>query len=356
MSNAVLDTPPARFIAPEDASQFAEQDAEYVHGFVRRHLGSTVHNAEDVAQHILKRLVEREVWTFYDAKKVSDFTKRPVTWRSFLSSVVLSYLRGRRESLATLASHEVAICDAPAGDGSSSWIELHGGSRWDDYSELFDEEFVARMRNYLALQGGWGGGPTLLSMFDLLYARIKDGESLTRKSVQEHFGVSSSAASARIGHLYDAMKTGVAAPPVKSKFDIGGYLLTAAQVRACADALRAAGGNRVAPALAAIGSPLAHCDTKWFIRLGRGEIRAHPECRVPKGSHKDGHSSATKLALIHLFERLLAEASGEVPPAPEPEPEIKPSEELECELWKLGLNKDQVLAVTEAADRIYRDE
>jgi hypothetical protein len=346
-----------RFKAPVTAEQFCADDGTYVLSLVRKRLGSA-QDAEDVAQYILAQFVKREVWTFYDPEKPSTHTGKPIGWRSFLSSLVGQYLRGQRQSLGVKATRELLLCDTPTGEAGVPWVELHGGAFWDDYSQLDDEEFVTRMRNHLAMTKPWEDGPSPLALFDLLYARVvSDGDKrLSRKEVQDRFGLSPASASDRLSYLRSAMKTGVHAPPVKLKFDIGGVMLTAAEVRAAADALRSAGGNRVAPALAAVGCPLAGYGTKWFISLGRAEMRAHPHCKVTKGSHKGGHSSATKVALIHLLERVLEEA-GQGIPVPEPEPVETLDDIFEAALWQLGLtDKNRVLSIVAAANRIYLHE
>lgn len=180
----------------------------------------------------------------------------------------------------------------------------------------------------------------------------------TRRAVQAEFGLSASAARTGLAMLRNrlALVLRYAAPP--SRVEVGGVTLTISQARASVRALKTARGNRVAPALAAVDSPLAECGTKWFIKVGRAEVREHPECRVAKGD-KETHGSQTKVALIHLLERTLAPLGEVPPPAPktaEPPPEEPPTSEevFESELWHLpGMTKEKLVKLMFLAKSAY---
>ncbi len=340
---------------PASAEELYQQDGTYIKSLVRRQLGHGAgeQDVEDIAQEIICKLVARDVISMYDPDHASG-----ARWRTFLGRQVLLYVRGMGETLGRRHSRELAILDDSEGGG---WADLLGASAWDDYARLDDDEFLARMREHIASVPEWKGPVSLVALFDLTVTRLKGGENglPPRKQVQEHFGVSASAARHGLAQLRQRLGAVLryAAPPVR--LDVGGVSLTLSQARDSLTALRISRGNRVAPALASVGSPLAAKDTKWYIRVGRAEVRAHPECKVAKGD-KTTHGSQTKVALIHLLERLLAPL-GEEPPAAnlaatgstlavnepavssEPDESPAPEEVLEARLWHLqGMTPETV--------------
>ncbi len=343
---------------PETAEQLFRQDGTYIRSLVRRQLGrlASEQDIEDISQEILLKLVSRDVVSMYDPGHASR-----ASWRTFLGRQVLLYTRGMGETLGRRRGRELAILDEEPG-GTGRWAEALLGAAWDDYGELDEAEFLAAVREQIEAAPPWSGPVSLVALFDLLVARLREGEVTlpTRRAVQAEFGVSASAARTALTMLRSrlALVLRYTAPP--TRVEVGGVTLTITQARASVRALKIARGNRVAPALAAVDSPLAECGTKWFIKVGRAEVREHPECKVAKGD-KETHGSQTKVALIHLLERVLAPL-GEVPPPPPakpapPEPEEPPptgEEVFESELWHLpGMTKEKLVKLMSLAKAAY---
>src|SRR5215475_4158528 len=292
--------------APETSEQLFEQDGDYIKALVRRQLGglASEQDIEDVAAEIIYRVVRRGVISMYDPDHASG-----ARWRTFLGKQVMLYCRGMGETLGRRRGRELSILDDT---GDNGMRDLLVGASWDDYSRLEDEEFLAEMRELIASAPEWhSGSVSLVDLFDLTVARLRAGEPRpipSRQAVEDALGVSPNAARAGLS-IFKAKLTqllGRAAPP--QQIMVGTVELTVPQARAALRALRSAKGNRVAPALAAVDSPLANLDTKEFIAVGRREVREHPECKAAKGS-KAKHGSQTKDAIIHLLERLLTLAA-----------------------------------------------
>lgn len=335
--------------APETAEQLFEQDGDYIKAMVRRQLGglASEQDVEDVAAEIVYRVVKRGVIGMYDSGHSSG-----ARWRTFLGKQVMLYCLGMGETLGRRRGRELSILD-DTGDGGMR--DLLVGASWDDYSRLEDEEFLAEMRAVIAQAGEWkSGSVSLVDLFDLTVERLRAGEPKpipSRQAVEDALGVPPNAARAGLAIFRNKLTQLLsrAAPP--QQIVVGPVELTVPQARAALRALRSAKGNRVAPALAAVDSPLASLDTREFIAVGRREVREHPECKVPKGS-KTKHGSQTKDAIIHLLERLLSLAAPPQGPAKSAAVSSKAAAEddepaleeiLEARLWKLkGATRDDV--------------
>lgn len=348
--------------APATAEALFRQDGIYIRSMVRRQLGGMAsdQDIEDIAADIVAKLVERDVLAMYDPGHESG-----ASWRTFLGRQVLLYCRGMGESLGRRRGRELPILD-DTGDGVSM-RDLLVGASWDDYSRLEDEEFLAGMRSYIAAAPEWQhGSVSLVDLFDLCVARLRAGERQvlpSRQVVENELGLTTSAARTGLAILRTRLRSVLhrAAPP--ARIEVAGVELTVPQARAALRALRSAKGNRVAPALAAVDSPLAGLGTKEFIAAGRREVREHPECRTAKGD-KSTHGSQTKAALIHMLERLLAFAAPpqEVPARlagtgrswqqDEDEPALE--EILEARLWKLkGATKQDIEEILQLAKQAF---
>lgn len=338
------------YTAPQDAEEFYRRDAQYVAALVRRFLGpgGNKQDAEDIMADIMAAIVTKEQYLQYDPEYVSERTGRRVTWRAFLSHKVALYMRHKREQVSRRASREPLLCDAAAGESGTKWVELFGGEVWDDYPSLGDDEFLRRMRNYLAtVSGPWTGRYSLFAAFNELLERIKQGEDFGRREMQATFGITRAQAEEAMARLHTAMAEGYAAPPVPV-FTVCGVTLTAAEVRDAADKLRAAKGNHVHRALSD-HRLMAEGPRKWYLELADAERRLFPDVRTGSGTHRKP-ADHVKRAVIHHLERLLAEAL--VPP---PEPEETRQDLLESELWRIGLSSQQVDAVLAAVGKVYAE-
>lgn len=335
---------------PHDAEDLFIRDAVFIRGMVRKSLGpgASGTDVEDVVADIIEKLVARDVISMYDPEHYSH-----ATWRTFLGNQVALYCRWKREQVGKRHLREV---HAPAGD-DGTWLEHVTGQAWDDYPSLSDGEVIQRLRAYLAVpRGGWDGPVSLLELFEVMVRRATAGEATTRSVLQAEFGLTPAAARTGLSRLRGTLRECLA----PRKVEVAGVTLTLKEAAAAAAALLQARGNRVAPALAAIGSPLAALDTRQYIKLGKAELRAYPECQVSRGSRHANHSSQTKVALIHLLSRLAGTAAV-APPAvapslsavpPEPE-EVSAEEQLEARLWRFeGMTPaamDEILGLARSA-------
>lgn len=345
---------------PASAEELYRQDGSYIKSLVRRQLGghASDQDIEDIASEIVTKLIARNVIAMYDPGHSSK-----ARWRTFLGSQVLLYCRGMGETLGRRRVRELPILDTDTGE--SAMKDLLVGASWDDYSHLEDEEFLERIRATIAAAPEWQAGEIrLVDLFDLLVRRLKDGEPPmpSRKAV-EALGVPSSAAKTGLALLKTRLRSVLRAAAPPTSIEVAGVELTVPQTRAAIRALRESKGNRVAPALAAVDSPLASLGTKTFIEVGRQELRGHPECKVPRGD-KTKHGSQTKVALIHLLERMLILAAPpqEIAPArsapagstlaADDEPALE--EVLEARLWRLrGMTKEDIEEILALARRAF---
>jgi hypothetical protein len=348
--------------APADEEELYRRDGLYVRRLVAKLIGEArPQDIEDVAADIMEKLVARNVISMYNPGYISEHNGRPVTWRAFLSNQVAVRVRGKREQLGRRGSRELLIADQPGPDGTTTWAETHGSVHYDEYPALSDVRVYHQLRDYLVLQPPDPGPLPLLELLDSLLTLVREGKKPSRAAVARQFKVTSSQVAVRMRDLKTALKEAAAMKPPVFKF--GEYELTASQVQDAALALRESKGNRVAPALAAVQSPLADAGTRWFIKFGAQELKKHPELKRDKGTHtQGGHGSQTKDAIVHRLERVLAEAGTPLPahltaPAPdEPEAPPSPSEQMEAKLWQAGLNAEQVAYLVEFAEQVYTRE
>lgn len=321
--------------APSCPEEFWRRDWVYVVKLVRTLLGNG-QEAEDVAADIFEKLLKRDVPGMYKPGTVSTHTKRPVTWRAFLSTQVALYVRGKGEQVSKRLWREPLWCDAPASAGSQTgrWVELFGGEVWDDYPSLSDSEFISRVRDHLAAMPEWQG-ISLLTVFEKILTRVNDGEKVSVSYLRKQFGITGSDAHAVLGRLRQVIAGSIPPPP---SYEVAGMKLTATEVRAAADALESSKGNRVRPAFVKAGHKLAAAGTKWYLAFAAEEVEQFPELKVPKGSHVTGHTDQVKRAVIHRLKRMVSLAAV---PDPQPAQDLEPEEDtpadvLEARLWQLG--------------------
>ena len=141
--------------APQDYDAFHRQWYSYVVSLVRRN-GIDEDGKEDVASSILMRLFERDFLTWYDPNLVFKYNgeDRPAKFKSFLSKLVLVYLRSHREKQNRRRTRELLICDTPVGeDGDRPWVEVYGGQVPSHEATLIGKaelaEAVAGLRAHL---------------------------------------------------------------------------------------------------------------------------------------------------------------------------------------------------------------
>lgn len=168
--------------APPDYDTFFRQWFPYVAALVRRN-GVDEDRKEDVASAIFARLFERDFLNMYDPTLVFKYggEERPAKFKSFLSKVVLLYLRSFREKQNRLKTRELLLCDTPVGDdGDRPWVEVYGGQVASHESTLIEsdqlDETVERLRAHLATVDLRGERDLcdLVALFDAVMVQVRD--------------------------------------------------------------------------------------------------------------------------------------------------------------------------------------
>jgi hypothetical protein len=265
---------------------------------------------EDGVQYILGQFIKRDVIALYNPAHVSDYTRAPVSFKAFILGQVPVYCRGLRE-VAARSAREPLLLDAGAGqDGLSPAIDAMT-SVSDQYPSLADDEALERLRAAISrrLPEPPGRAP-VLPLFDALADRYGAGKPVTAAAVRARFKVTPEAAEAWMAELRGLLGAVTAPRPLPAPppacFELGGMLLTALQVREAVKALRDSRGNRVLPAFADTGHPLAAAGRQWYLDFAAQVMRDYPKTRAAKGGHYEGgHFGKVKAALIFGLERLL---------------------------------------------------
>jgi hypothetical protein len=337
------------YAAPGSAEEFERLDGPRVRTFIAGRLSEyRAEDRADAAAAIWTRMVENQVWEQYRSTHVSAHTGRLVSWKYFINSKALLYVRGWREKLATGEWREPLRCDAPVGDGASTWAEVHGGGVTDSYPSLAGDDSFEALRDFLALHPPSPAPCSMVALLDELHDRASMGEKVTRSAVAERFGLSVAQAAEVLASLKAALKDAKGAELTVHRVTLGGVQVTAADVRTAIDRLKAAKGNRVSPAWR--GHPLEKAEQGWYVRYAREELKRFRELRGRKGGHYEGGHARDdiKRALIHRLERVLTELG-----APEPEPEVTAQDLFEAELHRLGIPLDKMDLVKAAAGRVF---
>jgi hypothetical protein len=336
-------------VAPADCGELFELYGDDIRRMVWKQLGfrATPQDVEDGVAHVLVAFVRNKVTEQYDGQKISDFTHEPVKFKAFIMHKVELYCRDLR-SRQQRQRREPLLVDTPLpSEGDAHWTDLLGGVT-DDYPSLESGDVLERLRAGLARRSPRPGEVALLPLFDALTARFREGESVNATAVRGALGMNRAEASARFAELREALRQ-ITDP---ARFDVGGMVLSAEQVRAAVDALKAAPGNRVLPAFANAGHPLAGAGKTWYLGFAAEVMRQYPETRVPRGGHyPGGHFGKVKSALVYGLEKMLHEA-GELP-------QVQPPtwRNMELLLARMpGGNPDRVAMVMELARLVFAAE
>jgi hypothetical protein len=369
-------------VAPADYAELFLQYGDDIKRVVWRQLGTLAKPADvdDGVSYILQQFMAADVIAQYAPGTISEFNDKPVTFKAFIMAKVALYCRGLRESIGRRAGRELLLVDTTVGDdGSMLWLDLLGGTT-DEYPSLADTEAMARLRDALAAFASAPGSEPVLPLFDALAEQFASGRTVSAAAVRKKFGKSQADAEAWMEELRGALRevTAVSHPlpapvpepePAPSSdawmaelrevasgevtFELGGVRLSGTEVRAAAEALKEAKGNRVLPAFKDTGHRLAEAGKTWYLGFAETVMQAHPELRTPAHRHAEGHFGRVKQALIYGLELLAADF-----PAPEPvglpvDVPVVPSAELWAELEGVltrfpGFDPDTTEAALEA--------
>jgi DNA-directed RNA polymerase specialized sigma24 family protein len=297
--------------APADYADLFETYGPDIRNRIRARLPPSARpqDVEDGLQHVMGQFVKNDVIGQYDPTFVSEYTHKPVPFRAFVMAKVELYCRNLRDVLAR-QQREVLLVDAPVGDDEGTrWVDALGGD-WDDYPSLRDGEVLGRLREALGRRPSPSGQPSLLAMFDALAGRFAAGQSVTAAGVRGQLQLDREGSIELLGQLREALRE-ITDP---ARYELGGVLLSAEQVRAAVEALRSAPGNRVLPVFQDAGHPLAAAGKTWYLDFAADVLREHPECRTPKGGHyPGGHFGKVKAALIYGMELMAGREPAEAP-------------------------------------------
>jgi hypothetical protein len=371
-------------VAPADYAELFIEYGDEIRRVVWRQLGTLAKPADvdDGVQYIIGQFMNADVIGQYQPGTISGFNHRPVTFKAFIMAKVALYCRGLRESIGRRAGRELLLIDTTVGDdGSMPWLDLLGGIS-DEYPSLADHDAMDRLRAALGAFAPAPGSEPVLPLFDALAEQFASGKTVSAAAVRKKLGKSQAETDAWMAELRGALrevtsvKRALPAPmpalaPKPSDdawmaelreiasgevtFGLGGMQLTGTEVRAAAEALKAAKGNRVLPAFKDTGHKLAGAGKTWYLSFAETVMQAHPELRTPPRRHAEGHFGRVKQALIYGLE-LLADgvpvAEAVVVPVPEP---VVPAADLWAELESVlarlpGFDPD----VTEAAMEAVR--
>lgn len=192
------------FARPASFEELHATYYKYVVGLVRK-LGIEPQRAEDVAQDILLRLYERNIIEMFDPDKVIKHRGevRPARFKSFLSSHVEHYVRGKRERQNINLRREPLKCDQPVSDGGPAWIEVFGPTEGLDTSDLEMGELLTAIRAHLATvpRRSKQDIADLPRLFECMWAQAETTGKYDVKILMKIFGVSNTAIHSWIGLL-----------------------------------------------------------------------------------------------------------------------------------------------------------
>lgn len=347
--------------APADAAELHRDYYAYVcHMLISE--GIPPQEVEDAAGDIFARFIKLDIIGQFDPEHHIEHGGKVIApnFRTFLSRKVALYARGQRDKVRRRTTREVLLCDQEV-EGGSLWVEVFGGQIWDDYSGLGAQEFVTRMRSYLATLPPRSSRDRcdLLALFDAMVSQGWEDSKLDYSILQQQFGISPTSAYQWVTRLRDALKEVPAdfTPPAARTWTIGGIELTEADLREAVEILKSkAGGIMVKQPLA--GTAFRAAEKGWYHPFSKEEIKLYPELEIDPQTHKKPAGHVRK-AVVHRLERMLGESAqvsqdilsaSRIDLAAEPD---LPEDLFEAELWQLGADADAVDRIKALAASVY---
>lgn len=337
---------------PADAGELVKQYRDLIRRLVIKR-GVPAQDADDATQFILTRMIERNVLGMYDPSKG--------TFRNFVCAQASVYANGQRDKVLRKATRELLIADSPVDgeDGGTSWADTFGGlAACDDYSYIDAEEWVTRMRAHLASipPRSLDDACDLVAVFDELLREIHVHGQYSRDELCARFSIGATTAAAWITRLREIMAgAGDGLPSVPVQHEVGGVVLTLADIRSAIKILREARGIMVRQPLAKAGHPLGSApDVRWYHPFSKAERKAYPDAVEVDPQTHQAPADHVKRAVIHGLERMLGIALADEPAPVEaaPEPEATPVDEFEATMWRYikdAQEMDRVLALARRA-------
>ena len=194
-------------VAPSSYDELFRNYYSFVVGLVGKQ-GIAPDNREDVASEILLRFYERDFLNEFNPELTFEVKGKVVRarFKSFLSAFVVNYVRSHRDRQNLRMRREPLIIDGPLLGSESSFgspghlaIEPHE----DDYSALYEEELVVKLREYLKVvpRKSRQDQCDLLKLFDAVVEQVRKNGKYSVKELQVIFGVSPTAIHSWLGWL-----------------------------------------------------------------------------------------------------------------------------------------------------------
>lgn len=186
---------------PSDYEDLYRKYFDYVTALVRRHGILDDASAEDVAADILMRFFQKDYLSIFDPTMTFEYhgESRPAKFKSFLSKVVLSYLRGYWDKQKRLMTFEPLLCDRPMSDLDGgprvTWLDLHAEDAADhalDVIEGVDSgRLIAYLRGYLKTipRRSRFDQCDLVALFDAIVEQVLVEDRFSVTALRERFGV-----------------------------------------------------------------------------------------------------------------------------------------------------------------------
>lgn len=185
-------------VAPSSYEELYRNYYSFVVGLVGKH-GIAPDNREDVASEILLRFYERDFLNEFNPELSFEVNGKLVKarFKSFLSAFVVNYVRSHRDRQNLRIKREPLIVDAPATTMSDP--EHYE----DDYSAIYEEELVVKIREYLATvpRKSRQDQCDLLALFDAVVRQVRINGKYSVKDLQTQFGVSPTAIHTWLGWM-----------------------------------------------------------------------------------------------------------------------------------------------------------
>ncbi len=185
--------------APSSYDELFRNYYTFVVALVGKH-GISVDNREDVANEILLRFYERDFLNEFNPALTFEVNGRIVKarFKSFLSAFVVNYVRSHRDRQNLRAKREPLNLDA--GDPNTTWDSEHYE---DDYSGLYEEELVLKIREHLKTvpRKSRQDQCDLVALFDAVVQQVRVNGKYSVKELQARFGVSPTAIHTWLGWM-----------------------------------------------------------------------------------------------------------------------------------------------------------
>ncbi len=195
--------------APRDIADLFRIYQPYIIALARK-FGIEESRVEDVASEILLRLMEKDVIGSFDPTRVFDYEgqRRPARFKSYLTKIVMQYLKGHRDKQYRQRNREPLLCDAPVarnkdalnGAAPSTWIEMNGPTTEgpeEVYGRAVDAaDTLAILRAHMKTVPPRNryDGCDLPVFFELILSQIAEHGTWSPEEIRAHFKISTTAA------------------------------------------------------------------------------------------------------------------------------------------------------------------